>query len=132
MKLLNNLKTIITEIAAVTDVQDAINNKKVIIINYNGKEYGKGYREIEPVCLGISKRGNQVLRAWEIEGSSHTNTVEGNPIPGWRMFKLVDILTFKPTGDNFYEMRPNYNPNGDRSMTSVIVNAVFDNEENIT
>ena len=75
MKLLNNLKTIITEIAAVTDVQDAINNKKVIIINYDGKEYGKGYREIEPVCLGISKRGNQVLRAWEIEGSSHTNTV---------------------------------------------------------
>lgn len=132
MKLLNNLKSIITEIAAVNDVQDAIKNKKVIIINYDGEEYGKGYREIEPVCLGISKRGNQVLRAWEREGSSHSKTVEGNPIPGWRMFKLVDILTFKPTGDNFYEMRPNYNPNGDRSMTSVIVNAVFDNEQNIT
>ena len=132
MKLLSCLKKVINEIAIPADVQDAINNKKVIIINYDGDEYGKGYREIEPVCFGVSKAGNQVLRAWEREGASHSNTVEGNPIPGWRMFKLVDILTFKPTGDNFYEMRPYYNPNGDRSMTSVIVNAVFDNEQNIT
>lgn len=132
MKLLSCLKQVINEIAIPADVQDAINNKKVIIINYDGDEYGKGYREIEPVCFGVSKAGNQVLRAWEREGVSHSNTVDGNPIPGWRMFKLVDILTFKPTGDNFYEMRPDYNPNGDRSMASVIVNAVFDNEQNIT
>ena len=132
MKLLSCLKKVINEIAIPADVQDAIKNKKVIIINYDGDEYGKGYREIEPVCFGVSKAGNQVLRAWEREGVSHSNTVEGNPIPGWRMFKLVDILTFKPTGDNFYEMRPDYNPNGDRSMTSVIVNAVFDNEQNLT
>jgi hypothetical protein len=131
MKLLTCLKHIITEIAAPSDIQDAINNKKVIIINYDGEEYGKGFREIEPVCFGISKAGNQVLRAWEREGASHSNKVDGNPIPGWRMFKLVNILTFKPTGDNFYEMRPYYNPNGDKSMDTVIVNAVFDNEQNI-
>ena len=32
--------------------------------------------------------------------------------------------------DKFYEMRPNYNPNGDKSMESVIVNAKFDNNDN--
>ena len=132
MKLLNNLKTIIIEANSLSDIQDAVKNKKVVIINYNGDEYGKGYREIEPVCLGVSLAGNQVLRAWEKEGSSHSNRVKGNPIPGWRMFKLVNILTFAPTGDNFYEIRPGYNPNGDRSMASVIVNSVFDNEQNIT
>jgi len=132
MKLLNSLKSIITELVGPDPVQHSIKNKQVITINYQGKEYGKGYRNIEPVCLGTSKRGNLVLRAWEREGASHSNRVKGNPIPGWRMFKLVDILTYQPTGDTFTEMRPNYNPNGDKSMVSVMVNAKFDNQENIT
>jgi hypothetical protein len=36
--------------------------------------------------------------------------------------------------ENFNEVRPGYNPNGDKSMTRVIINAVFDNrpeEQNI-
>ena len=33
--------------------------------------------------------------------------------------------------DNFTEVRPLYNPNGDRSMIQVLVNAKFNNEENI-
>jgi hypothetical protein len=46
-------------------------------------------------------------------------------MPGWRLFKLDKILTFKPTGETFDTPRPNYNPNGDKSMTSVIINAKF-------
>ena len=66
MKLLNNLKGLITEIAAISDITDAVKNKKVITIYYNGKDNGgKGYRTIEPVCLGFSKKNNLVLRAWE-------------------------------------------------------------------
>ena len=50
MKLLNNLKGLITEIAAISDITDAVKNKKVITIYYNGKDNGgKGYRTIEPV-----------------------------------------------------------------------------------
>jgi hypothetical protein len=33
-------------------------------------------------------------------------------------------------GDKFTESRPLYNPNGDKSMSRVIVNAVFDNQGN--
>jgi len=90
------------------------------------------YRKIEPVCFGISKKGNQVLRAWEIEGSSWSEKNEGNYLPGWRFFRTDKIFTYKPTFDNFTEVRPNYNPNGDRSMDRVFINAKFNNEENIT
>lgn len=130
MKLLGNLSRLITEIAALDDVQKSIKQKNVITINYDGDEYGKGYRDVEPVCLGVSKVGNMVLRAWERQGASHSNRVEGNPIPGWRLFRLDKILTYLPQGDSFTEVRPNYNPNGDRSMTRVILNAVFDNTPN--
>jgi len=127
---MNSLKGLITEIASAQDIQRSINMKNVITINYNGREYGKGYRDIEPVCFGISKSGNFVLRAWEIEGSSHSNKVKGNPIPGWRLFRLDKILTYQLQGDKFIESRPFYNPNGDKSMSRVIVNAVFDNQGN--
>ena len=128
---MNSLKGLITEIASAQDIQRSINMKNIITINYNGREYGKGYRDIEPVCFGISKSGNFVLRAWEIEGSSHSNKVRGNPIPGWRLFRLDKILTYALQGDNFTEVRPKYNPNGDRSMARVILNAVFDNTDDI-
>ena len=131
MKLLDNLSKLILEAANLDVVQDSIRKKNVITINYDGDEYGKGYRDIEPVCVGYSKNGELVLRAWERQGASHSKVTRDNPIPGWRFFKLVKILTYQPQGDNFYEMRPGYNPNGDKLMSSVILNAVFDNTENI-
>jgi predicted DNA-binding transcriptional regulator YafY len=133
MKLLNNLKHIITEAAALGDVQDSIKKKNVMVIYYDGDDNGgKGYRTIEPVCLGYSKRGNLVLRAWEREGSSWSAQNKGNVLPGWRLFRLDKIFTYKPTMDKFTEVRPNYNPSGDKTMERVLINAKFDNEENIT
>ena len=131
MKLLNNLSKLILEAANLDVVQDSIRKKNVITINYDGKEYGRGFRDIEPVCVGYSKKGELVLRAWERQGVSHSKVTKNNPIPGWRFFKLVKILTYQPQGDTFYEMRPDYNPDGDKLMSSVILNAVFDDTQNI-
>ncbi len=132
MKLINSLSNLITEAASIDIVQNSIKQKKLVVIYYDGKDNGgKGYRTIEPVCLGISKKGNLVLRAWETEGSSFSDRNEGNYLPGWRFFRLDKIFTYKPTRDNFYVERPNYNKNGDKSMTRVIVNAKFDNQDNI-
>ena len=131
MKLLNNLSQLILEAANLDAVQDSIRKKQVITINYDGREYGKGFRDIEPVCVGYSKKGELVLRAWERQGVSHSKVTKNNPIPGWRFFKLVKILTYQPQGDNFYEMRPDYNPDGDKLMSSVIINAKFDDTQNI-
>jgi len=128
MKLLNSLKGLVTEAAALGGVQDSIKKKSIMIIYYDGDDNGgKGYRTIEPVCLGYSKRGNLVLRAWEREGASWSEKNKGNILPGWRLFRLDKIFTYKPTMDNFMDIRPYYNPNGDRSMDRVLINAKFDN-----
>ena len=113
MKLKDTLRGLICEVASIENVVDCIKNKKKCIIYYLGDEQGgKGLREIEPVCLGVSKRGNKVVRAWDIEGSSHTAYLGEKPLHGWRLFRLDKIMTLRPTGENFTEMRPDFNPDG--------------------
>lgn len=126
MKLLEITKLLITEIASLNDVQKSIRDKNVVIVYYNGDiPGGKGLRRIEPVCVGYSKAGNLVLRAWDLDGASHTDTTGEQPLPGWRLFRLDKIFTYKSTPDKFSKVRPNYNPNGDKSMKKVILNAKF-------
>lgn len=126
MKLFGVFKELITEIASLDSIQDAIKNKKRVVIYYDGDEPGgRGLRLIEPVCLGRSKRNNLVLRAWDDEGASHRGYLGTRPMPGWRLFKVDKILSFKPTAEVFTTPRPNYNPNGDKSMTSVIIISKF-------
>jgi predicted DNA-binding transcriptional regulator YafY len=126
MKLKETLKDLICEVASLDSVIDAIKNKQKVIMYYDGDEPGgKGLREIEPVCLGVSKSGNKVLRAWDSEGATHRGYLGTRPMPGWRMFRLDKILMMKPTGENFEEMRPNFNSNGDKSMKSIILIAQF-------
>lgn len=131
MKLYNTFRSLIVEVASVNSVVDAIRNRKKIVIYYDGDEPGgKGLRTIEPVCFGYSKRDNPVLRAWDFEGSSHTAYLGEKPLPGWRLFRLDKITYLQPTAETFNEVRPNYNPNGDRSMVRVVVNAKFDDLTN--
>jgi hypothetical protein len=128
MKLQESLKGLICEIASMDSIMDAIKGRKVVIIYYDGDEPGgRGIRQIEPVCLGVSKAGNKVLRAWDSEGASHTAYKGEKPLPGWRLFRLDKILSNKPTGEVYNDPKPGYNFNGDKSMVSVIINAVFDN-----
>jgi predicted DNA-binding transcriptional regulator YafY len=135
MKLYNTLKDLIVEVASIDAIVDSIKKKRKVIVYYDGDEPGgKGLRIIEPVCYGYSKAGNPVLRAWDIEGASHRAYLGKKPLPSWRMFRVDRIINYKPTMENFNEVRPGYNPNGDKSMTRVIINAVFDNrpeEQNI-
>lgn len=128
MKLIQKLNGLITEIAAISDITNSIKKREIVTIYYDGKDNGgKGYRTIEPVCLGMSKKNNMVLRAWESEGSSFSAKNKNNFLPGWRLFRVDKIFTYKPTFDKFNEIRPNYNQNGDKSMIQVLVNTKFDN-----
>ena len=129
MKLNQALKGLICEIASIDGVVDAIKKRQIVIIYYDGDEPGgRGIRQIEPVCLGVSKAGNKILRAWDDEGASHTAYKGEQPLPGWRIFRLDKILSIKPTGEVYNTPKPNYNFNGDKSMVSVIINAIFDNQ----
>jgi hypothetical protein len=129
MKLNEALKGLICEIASIDGVVDSIKKRQRVIIYYDGDEPGgRGIREVEPVCLGTSKAGNKILRAWDEEGASHTAYKGEQPLPGWRIFRLDKILSIKPTGEIYNTPRPGYNFNGDKSMVSVIINAKFDNQ----
>jgi predicted DNA-binding transcriptional regulator YafY len=130
MKLNEALKGLICEIASIDGVVDSIKKRQRVIIYYDGDEPGgRGIREVEPVCLGTSKAGNKILRAWDEEGASHTAYKGEQPLPGWRIFRLDKILSIKPTGEIYNTPRPGYNFNGDKSMVSVIINAKFDNQQ---
>jgi hypothetical protein len=127
MKLYNTYKNLILEIASIDTIVDSIKQKRRVIIYYDGDEPGgKGLRIVEPVCYGYSKAGNPVLRAWDVEGSSHRAYLGEKPLPSWRLFRVDKIINLRSTTERFNEMRPNYNPNGDKSMERVIINAVFD------
>jgi len=121
MKLYNTLKGVILEIASLGSVSDAIKKRQRVIIYYDGDEPGgRGLREIEPVCLGYSKAGNPVVRAWDLEGASHRDYIGTKPLPGWRLFRLDKILSLKPTGETFDTPRPNFNPRGDKTMSRIL------------
>ena len=133
MKLTGSLRGLLLEIASIETVQDAVNGKKVCIVYYDGDEPGgRGLREIEPVALGKIKAGNLVMRAWDREGASHTGYKGEQPLPGWRLFRLDKVLSCKPSGEVYNEPRPNYNFNGDKSMTTIITIARFDNTQQQT
>lgn len=126
MKLKDTLKSLIVEATSIDDLIDCIKNKKICIIYYDGDvPGGPGLREVEPVAFGTSKRGNKVFRAWEREGASHRDYTGEKPLPGWRFFRLDKVKTLRPTTINFTEIRPNFNPNGDKSMKDVIIVSKF-------
>jgi len=126
MKLYNTLNNLILEVASKEQIIDAIKEKRVCGIYYNGDEPGgKGLRVSEPVAFGYSKRGNPVLRAWDREGSSHRAYLGKKPLPSWRFFRVDKMEFIRPTQENFTEPKPGYNPTGDKSMERMIINAVF-------
>lgn len=126
MKLYNTLNNLILEVASNEQIINAIKKRQVCVIYYNGDEPGgKGLRVIEPVALGYSKKGNPVLRAWDREGASHRAYKGEKPLPSWRFFRVDRMQFIRPTQETFDTPRPNYNPNGDKSMERVLINAVF-------
>ena len=127
MRLNGILKTLITEIASIQSIGDAIDRKKVVSIYYDGDEPGgNGLRTIEPVCLFIDRRSqNTNLCAWDREGASHKVAVGDGVLPGWRLFRLDKILSWNPTGENFNQMRPNFNPQGDKRASRILYIAKF-------
>ena len=124
MKLYNTYKNLIVEVASVDEIVRTIKQRKRVIIYYDGDEPGgKGLRIVEPVCYGYSKADNPVLRAWDVEGASHRAYLGEKPLPSWRMFRVDKTFTFQRNGEKFSTLPDNYNPNGDKLMTTVYINA---------
>lgn len=133
MKLIDTVKSVILEVASIESLVDAINKRRKVVIYYDGDEPGgRGLREIEPVCFGYSKADNPVLRAWDNSGASHTAYKGEQPLPGWRLFRVDKILSFKPTTETFSEPKPGFNPNGDKGMVRIVSMVNFNDSENLS
>jgi hypothetical protein len=117
MKLYNILKNIILEVS-LDQVTNSVKNKNLVTIYYDGD-----------FCVGVSKAGNRVLRAWEREGASYSAEKGYQPLPGWRLFRLDRIGNYSVNPrENFVEVRPKYNPD-DKGMVGLKVCANFEMEE---
>lgn len=124
-------ESIITEEINITKVTDAIRKRKPVKITYKADDEprGQGERIIHPVAYGISKAGNMVLRAFQPYGDTKTKT------PHWKLFRLDkiekwDILWKRRSFDEppgQFTADGEYNPNGDKSMTTVYLSANFQN-----
>ena len=85
-----------------------IASKKYLIFSYDG-----GKRTVEPYCYGITKKGNEILRAYQIGGYSKS----GNPFQ-WKLFSTSKISNLKISDDGFDKIRAKYNPN-DKVMVKI-------------
>ena len=126
MKLYETFENLLTEVASRDQIMTAIKDRRVCVINYKGDEPGgTGLRVIEPVAYGLSKKGDPVVRAWDREGASHKAYLGKKPLPSWRFFRVDKMDFIRPTQETFDTPRPDYNPNGDKSMERVFIIATF-------
>jgi hypothetical protein len=113
-------KTEIKKSINVDNINKAIDNKIRIKIFYRGdKNIAAGQRTIEVYAYGLSSAGNQVMRAFQLAGDTQTE------MPDWKLFRVDRISRWVETNQRFDQPRPNFNPNGDRSMSTVYKIAKF-------
>ena len=133
LNLYEILKEVLNESVSSDSVNDAINNKYRILINYDDEDnHATGTRLVEPYVLGYTKTGNLAFRGYQYEG----DTVRG--VPKWKLFRLDRVINWQPTKQKFnVEPRDNgwsaepYNYNGDGSLTSILNQVSFDNKEEL-
>lgn len=106
-------------------IVDAIKNRRKITFDYYGprkpaKDSVKpGKRvKVEPVAMGLSKKGNLIIRAW-VEPPSVTKSGFGKG--NWRTFILARTRNVEITDETFDSKRPQYKEGSDNSMTVTYV-----------
>jgi hypothetical protein len=106
-------------------IVDAIKNRRKITFDYYGPRKPKrdsvrpGKRiKVEPVAMGLSKKGNLIIRGW-VEPPSVTKTGFGKG--NWRTFILSRTKNVEITDETFDTKRPQYKEGDDKSMSVTYV-----------
>ncbi len=88
--------------SAVHDILvQAIGERRLITFTYRGH-----LRVVEPHAYGCNAKGDAILLAFQIEGSSASR-----PPPGWRTFSAGAIEALKLGDRSFAQARDGYSPN---------------------
>jgi predicted DNA-binding transcriptional regulator YafY len=85
-------------------IKKAIQNKHLLEFMYKDE-----LRVVEPYTFGVSKKGNDILSAYQIDGSSSSSSDLG-----WRLFTLDKIDDIKLSDNCFDVVRSEYNPDDSR------------------
>lgn len=86
---------------------NAIRNKNLLEFYYDG-----GSRIIEPHCYGITTKGNEGLRAFQVSGYSSSGEL------GWKMFDMSKAQSIRALDQSFGNPRYGYK-RGDRGMSRI-------------
>jgi hypothetical protein len=120
---------LLNENVSVPSISDAIKGRYEVTINYEGDpKHGiaPGIRTIQVYIYGLTKIGNPCIRAYQPYGDTVSD------VPEWKLFRIDRILSWKPTFSIFSKPAPKYNPNGDKSMSSVLQKIDFTTPANQT
>jgi len=90
-----------------SDICDAINNQNIISFIYDQQ-----YREVEPHCYGVSTKGNELLRAFQIAGYSSSGKM------GWKLYDLSKTENIQITDGFFDESAFGYK-RGDSAISTI-------------
>lgn len=84
----------------------AIKNRNLIEFSYDNK-----HRVVEPHCFGVTTKGNEVIRAFQIDGYSSSGKL------GWKLYNLskMDGLNIL---DETFDIRDDYT-SGDKGMSKI-------------
>ena len=83
-------------------IVSAIRNRNLIELNYGTHP---GPRIVEPYVYGVNVQGNELLRAYQVDGVSESN----EPVH-WKLFRVDRISTLSGLPEQFEGLREGYNP----------------------
>jgi hypothetical protein len=77
-------------------------------------EYGGHIRVVDPYCYGIGPRGNELMRAIQVAGTSASGGFGFG-----KLWNLADMQHVRVSDECFTPDDPHYNPN-DSAMTTIL------------
>ena len=75
-----------------TAFRNAILAEQQVICTYEGR-----HRELCPHILGLNKRGEEAVLAWQFAGESN------GKLPQWRCLRLADVRNARPRNGPWHE-----------------------------
>lgn len=90
----------------------AITSTKVIEFDYADEEGNFHHRIVEPYAHGATKRAKDVLRGYQVGGTSESE------VPGWKLFLIERMTGLRMTDRTFAGTAPGY-AHGDSALDPI-------------
>lgn len=90
------------------EIINAIENQNLLEFEYEGYS-----RIVEPHCYGLTTKGNEAIRAYQVDGYSSSGRM------GWKLYDLSKADNFEIL-DDIFETRGDYKQ-GDKGMSEIFV-----------